>query len=415
MHLFSDNNRYLRDKLETLNFFVSKMKYNIAPRAHRNQNGKSLLYLNLYQNQKRRQINLNIHIDPEAWDKKSQRLKPNPDDKSVEVINLHIGQLIAKIESVKLDYFVRKQVLTTDKLEFELNSEFSRVDFLIFAEAICKLEDGLLAKRSNQKRRSVIQKIKTYQNTVFFSDITEDFIKGYVKFWKRKHIINGKSIGGNNMSTINSDLKVIKKWLRIARKNAIQLNIDVDDIKVGKTTGTREYLTDKELKLLWKFYFSEFLSDRYKLTVGIFLFGCFTSLRISDMKQLKRKDFEDGINDRATKKFVVTKTKKNHQIKFNESSLRIVAENPDLFKVWKSEPKMNEEIKEVMKLLKINKSISLHCARHTFATNYLRVGGKVEVLQKILGHSSITETMIYVKIYESEKENSIDLLDNLFN
>jgi len=217
------------------------------------------------------------------------------------------------------------------------------------------------------------------------------------------------------MSTINSDLKVIKKWLRIARKNAIQLNIDVDDIKVGKTTGTREYLTDKELELLWKFYFSGFLSDRYKLTVGIFLFGCFTSLRISDMKQLKRKDFEADVNGRATKSFVVTKTKKNHQIKFNESSLKIVAGNPDLFKVWKSEQKMNEEIKEVMKILKINKSISLHCARHTFATNYLRVGGKVEVLQKILGHSSITETMIYVKIYESEKENSIDLLDNLFD
>lgn len=311
MHLFSDNSRYLRDKLETLNFFVSRMKYNIAPRVHRNQNGKSLLYLNIYQNNKRRQINLNIHINPDAWDKKSQRLKPNPEDKSVEVINLHIGQLIAKIESIKLDYFVRKQVLTTEKLEFELNSEFSRVDFLKFAEAVCKQEDGLLAKRSNQKRRSVIQKIRTYQNTVFFSDVTEDFIKGYVKFWKRKHIINGKRVGGNNMSTINSDLKVIKKWLRIARKNAIQLNIDVDDIKVGKTTGTREYLTDKELELLWKFYFSGFLSDRYKLTVGIFLFGCFTSLRISDMKQLKRKDFEADVNGRVTKSFVVTKTKRN--------------------------------------------------------------------------------------------------------
>jgi len=302
-----------------------------------------------------------------------------------------------------------------EKFEKEFNSGFSRVDFLQFAESICKAEDGILAKRSNQKRRSVIEKIRYYKKSVLFSDIDIDFINGYIKFWKQTHNVNNKKIGGNNMTTINSDLKVIKKWLRIAKKNAIKLNVEIDDIKVGKTTGTREYLTDKELKVLWDFYFSPFMSDRYKITVGIFLLGCFTSLRISDIKQLKRHDFKESINGKASKSFQITKTKKHHQIKFNQKSIEIVNHHPDLLEVWKSEQKMNKEMKDVLRILKIKKNISLHCSRHTFATNYLRAGGKVEVLQKILGHSSINETMNYVRIYESERENSIDLLDNLWD
>lgn len=414
MFVFSHNYRFLDTKLDTFKKRVSKMKYRIAPRPHVDKFGRSLLYLIVTESGRKRQINLNLYINKDDWNKKEQRLLPKEPSEASEAINIHIGQLIAKIENIKLEFFTRKQALTIDKFEKEFNSGFSRVNFLQFAESICKMEDGLLAKRSNQKRRSVIEKLKIYKNQVLFSDIDVEFINGYIKFWKKKHVINGKKVGGNNMTTINSDLKVIKKWLRIARKNAIRLNIDIDEIKIGKTTSTREYLTDKELKVLWDFYFSPFMSDRYKITVGIFLFGCFTSLRISDIKQLKRSDFKDSINGRASKTFRITKTKKHHQIKFNQKSIEIVNHNPDLFVVWKSEQKMNAELKEIMKILKIDKSISLHCSRNTFATNYLRAGGKVEVLQGILGHSSINETMGYVRIYEAEKENSIDLLDKLW-
>src|SRR5690606_19872325 len=113
-----------------------------------------------------------------------------------------IYKLIAKIENIKLEFFTRDQVLTMEKFEKEFNSGFSRVDFLQFAESICKAEDGILAKRSNQKRRSVIEKIRYYKKSVLFSDIDIDFINGYIKFWKQTHNVNNKKIGGNNMTTI---------------------------------------------------------------------------------------------------------------------------------------------------------------------------------------------------------------------
>lgn len=414
MQGFDYNYRFLDTRLDTFKKRVSKMKFRIAPRSHVDKNGKSLLYLIVTESGEKLQISLSLYVDKKEWNSKKQRLQPKEVTESSEAINLFIGELESKIHKIQLDYFTRDQVLTMRKFEHEFNSGFSRVDFLQFAESICEEEDGRLAKRSNQKRRSVIAKIRLYKKQTLFSDIDISWVNGYVKFWKKTHIVNEKRVGGNNQTTINSDLKVIKKWLNLAKKRGIRLNIDVDDIKIGKTTGSREYLTAAELKVLWELYFSGFLSERYKTTVGVFLFSCFTSLRISDMKQLKRSDFEDKNNETVSKKFIVTKTQKHHEIKFNKRSLEIVRYNPNLFVIWKSEQKMNEELKDIMKILQINKRISLHCARHTFATNYLKSGGVVGQLQVILGHSSINETMIYVHLYKQEEDDSMELLDNLW-
>jgi len=56
-----------------------------------------------------------------------------------------------------------------------------------------------------------------------------------------------------------------------------------------------------------------------------------------------------------------------------------------------------------------------HVARHTFATNFLIAGGRVEILQKILGHSKIDETMIYVHIAESVTNVQIFNMDTIIN
>jgi site-specific recombinase XerD len=66
-----------------------------------------------------------------------------------------------------------------------------------------------------------------------------------------------------------------------------------------------------------------------------------------------------------------------------------------------------------MKACKINKNVSFHISRHTFATNYLLSGGNVVNLQKLMGHSKIEETMIYVHIVESLQEKEIMSMDEI--
>jgi site-specific recombinase XerD len=98
----------------------------------------------------------------------------------------------------------------------------------------------------------------------------------------------------------------------------------------------------------------------------------------------------------------------------NAGARKLVEENENLFVKKFADQHINDELKKIMRNLGITKKISFHCARHTFATSFLKVGGKVEMLKELLGHSSINQTMIYVHIVQADANKEIFLLDNLF-
>ena len=58
-------------------------------------------------------------------------------------------------------------------------------------------------------------------------------------------------------------------------------------------------------------------------------------------------------------------------------------------------------LKEIASICSIKKKVHFHVARHSFATNFLRKGGKIEDLQTIMDHSDIQTTMVYVHIVKA--------------
>ena len=72
----------------------------------------------------------------------------------------------------------------------------------------------------------------------------------------------------------------------------------------------------------------------------------------------------------------------------------------------------NRVLKQLVSDCQIQKSISMHCARHTFATIGLDIGIPIEIMQDILGHKNIRETQIYVNILGKNLDRSIDLFDD---
>ena len=67
-----------------------------------------------------------------------------------------------------------------------------------------------------------------------------------------------------------------------------------------------------------------------------------------------------------------------------------------------------------MKAAKIDKKISYHCSRHTFATIMLTLGADLFTTSKLLGHANVTTTQIYRKIIDKKKTEAVNLVDNLF-
>ena len=75
---------------------------------------------------------------------------------------------------------------------------------------------------------------------------------------------------------------------------------------------------------------------------------------------------------------------------------------------------MNKALKEIANICSIKKKVHFHVARHSFATNFLRKGGKIEDLQVIMDHSDIQTTMVYVHIVRAESVKSIYLISFSF-
>ena len=63
----------------------------------------------------------------------------------------------------------------------------------------------------------------------------------------------------------------------------------------------------------------------------------------------------------------------------------------------------------------IQKSITVHVARHTFATLSLERGVPLEVVSKVLGHRNLKTTMIYAKITPKTLQNEMKKLNGMFN
>jgi len=201
--------------------------------------------------------------------------------------------------------------------------------------------------------------------------------------------------------------KNFKKYLHIANKKGIITPLSYTEIKTPRCLSNRTFLSGAEIKKLNEYHTSGFIADSLKAILGRFLFSCFTGLRISDIKAITK---ENIVGDVLI--FFAKKTTKLQRVQLNQSALSFVNEET-IFNGTYSEAHINRELKMISKICGITKRVTFHVARHSFATNFLICGGRVEVLQKLLGHSKIEQTMEYVHIVESITNIQIHHMDEI--
>lgn len=359
--------------------------------------GTCALYLQIFLEGIKKKLPLHLSVKPVDFDKKKQRVKSK--EANYKDCNLIIEKALADLNKIEISYRLGDHVLTMEKLLHEYQNPSTRIDFLKFWENEMENQKLIRDSATVKQQLSSLRKIQKYKSSILFHEITMDFFE--------KMIFHFEKVEKNAPHTIQTVVKNFKKYLHIANKLGIKTQLQYNDIKTPKPISSRTFLLADEIYKLYEYYNSNLINDSLKNILARFLFSCFTGLRISDIKLITHENIANDVLI-----FFAQKTGKLQRIQLNESALSFIGKEV-LFEGDFTEQHINRELKDIAKACGIKKNVTFHVSRHSFATNFLICGGRIEELQKLLGHSDIKETMTYVHIVDSITDRHIHNMNDI--
>ena len=167
----------------------------------------------------------------------------------------------------------------------------------------------------------------------------------------------------------------------------------------------KEHLSKKEIELLMEKPMPDLRLENVR---DIFVFCCLTGLAFADVKELKREHLTTDEQGNMWIRKPREKTAIMSTIPLLKQPKAILQkyafdlhciESGKLLPV-PSNQKMNAYMSEIATICGLNKKLTTHCARHTFACLAVEYGMPIDVLAKILGHSNTNMTRHYAKFSE---------------
>ncbi|MFD2787359.1 tyrosine-type recombinase/integrase [Hymenobacter rubripertinctus] len=227
-----------------------------------------------------------------------------------------------------------------------------------------------------------------------------------------------RALAPNSIYTAVKDLKSFLRFLRDER--GVAVGIELRKLVAKPADTPKLYLSAADLEALA----SAMLPANLVATRDVFLFCCYTGLRYSDVSALHAGNLQEWNGGRLLR-LVQSKTRAGVSIYLSAAASAILDQyaDPEQLRLLPVHPNqvMNKYLKRVARLAGLTRAadlvstgnggisrsavptcelVTMHTARHTFATQSLLRGMPVEVLQKVLGHKKIQTTLIYAKIIE---------------
>ncbi|WP_345954050.1 site-specific integrase [Mucilaginibacter sp. PAMB04168] len=369
------------------------------------------LYARVTVEGRRAEISLKKKLNAKKWDAKSGFMIGNGEE--VRRINKYINDVnnelfdiyqhfksLAKVfsaEDIK-DKYNRKEVLElTHTLLGVFDQHNSEVESLIGKDYV----KGTLTKyKTIRGKVSDFIYTKYSKKDIALDELDYSFIAGFEKFLKVKE--------GIDHNTAMSYIKRLKRIATIAVNHRLINHSPFAGFKCTTKKVIRTHLTENELKAL---ALKDFKFKRLEEVRDCFLFSCYTGYAFIDAQKLSlenvviRADGEAWIETRRTKTSIIANVPLLPQAiaiinKYKGHELCLI--NNRILPI-KSNQKMNAYLKEIADLCGIDKNLTTHIARHTFATT-VTLGNDIpiETVSKMLGHTKITTTQIYARVQEKK-------------
>lgn len=269
--------------------------------------------------------------------------------------------------------------------------------------------------------RSCLHHLRKYEphEDITFAEITPAWVQGFRDYLENDAIawqhdvrerVKDKPLSRNSkVSYFNKLRACINQAVeeRVIPTNPLR---GIDGFRAEE--GTRMYLTIDEVRRL-----AETECDYPKIK-NAFLFSCLTGLRRSDILKLTWSEvYQQGEYTR-----IIFKQKKTGGLEYldiTQQAAELMGERgkpeqqvfPDIF----SPTYTNSTIRVWVARAGINKEITFHCGRHTFATMMLDLGTDIYTTSKLLGHRNISTTQIYAKVLDKNKQAAVARIPNIFS
>ncbi|MBO0356213.1 site-specific integrase [Muricauda ruestringensis] len=224
-----------------------------------------------------------------------------------------------------------------------------------------------------------------------------------------------------NNNGIMKHMERFKKLLGIAHKFGCIPQNPFNFYKMKFEEYDSDFLEEDELIRLASVKISE---NGIKLVRDVFLFACYTGLSYIEVKLLKQKDIVKGIDGEQWINVRRKKTKTPVRVPLLFQAKQILDKYSDypniinehsLLPVY-SNQKSNKHLKSIAKLGRINKHLTFHVARHTFATTITLMNNvPLETVSKLLGHTKLSTTQRYARVVEKKISKDMGRLKDLLN
>lgn len=233
---------------------------------------------------------------------------------------------------------------------------------------------------------------------ISLEEVTPKFLSNFDNYLRVEY-----NMANNHAMKIRQKLRTI---YRVAIDNGWVSKNPFSTVKIHFDPVERDVLTKSELAALIQ---TDMIFDRLEKMRDVFVFACFTGLAHCDVAGLTK---ENIITDEAGQVWL-----KTHRQKTSEVVDIPLLEIPQLIiKKYQGMKELNGKLlptltnscsnlylKEVAVRCGINKTLTFHMARHTFATTVtLSNGVPIESVAKMLGHRNIRTTQIYAKIIKDK-------------
>jgi len=394
-----------------------KIVINFLLRKNRESaDNKFPVYVRFTLKNNRVELSTGIFVSKDHWDEIKQRIKGKISGASVS--NERLDKIKTEIQDTynQLRSSGEEFDATTIKNRL-LNTEESKGVLFVFDyylnSILAKLNKGYSMEtykhyKSSRKRLAEFISTQLKKTDIPIQSINYKFLDSLDIYIKKDF--------NNQQNTAWNYHKHLRRVLNLAVSMDYIDKNPYSKFKVGLDETHREILSMEELKRMED---KSIQIERLSVVRDIFIFACYTGLSFSDIAKLSRIHLQHGADGKEW--IIIDRSKTN-----NRCRIPILPKAREILKRYEDYPKisnkdillpvltnqkMNSYLKELGDICDINKNITMHIARHTFATSVtLSNGVPIETVSKILGHTSLKTTQIYAKVLDKKISEDMDQL-----